>query len=84
MDKISVSSYSVKPVLDFNEITYHMAEVMYIHLLRTKGANPKLAVSLYIFCDGKPSQSWILTKNNVILEQSCTRNFSGAGGLRKL
>ena len=33
----SITGFYVKPIEDFNELSHHMAEVMYIHLAITKG-----------------------------------------------
>eukprot|EP01135_Chromosphaera_perkinsii_P009186 Nk52_evm21s1671 gene=Nk52_evmTU21s1671 len=38
--KCSVNGYNLQKIEDYNEITYHMAEVLYIHLLRLKGPSP--------------------------------------------
>ena len=34
----TIVAYSVKPVLDFNEVTFHNLDVIFVHLLNTKGA----------------------------------------------
>eukprot|EP00126_Sphaerothecum_destruens_P010024 Sdes_comp20657_c0_seq4m15963 len=38
MDKLSINSYSIRPIADMNEISFHMIEVIYVHLYNTKGA----------------------------------------------
>ncbi|TMW59213.1 hypothetical protein Poli38472_007358 [Pythium oligandrum] len=37
-DKLSLSCFAVTPVEDFNEITHHFLEVIYVHCYNTKGA----------------------------------------------
>ncbi len=44
----SVTAFSVQPVTDFNEITYHISEVMVAHLAATRGA-PVVSVCMYVF-----------------------------------
>ncbi len=34
----SITSFYIKPVLDFNELSHHLSEVMFAHLAATKGA----------------------------------------------
>ena len=34
----SITAFYAKPVTDFNELSHHLAEVMYSHLTSTKGA----------------------------------------------
>ena len=34
----SVTAFYVKPLEDFNQLSHHLAEVMYAHLVATKGA----------------------------------------------
>ena len=33
----SVTAFHIKPIVDFNEVTHHLAEVMFIHLAHTRG-----------------------------------------------
>lgn len=35
--QMSVTAFLIKPIEDFNEVTHHLAEVMFIHLATTKG-----------------------------------------------
>ncbi len=34
----SVTAFYIQPITDFNELSHHLAEVMYAHLTSTKGA----------------------------------------------
>ena len=34
----SITAFHVKPITDFNELSHHLSEVMYAHLIATKGA----------------------------------------------
>ncbi|KAJ1919399.1 Replication factor A protein 2 [Mycoemilia scoparia] len=36
-DKIYISGNNIRPVTDFNEITYHNLEALYVHLQKTRG-----------------------------------------------
>ena len=35
--QMSVTAFHIKPIVDFNEVTHHLAEVMFIHLAHTRG-----------------------------------------------
>lgn len=48
-DKISISAFSLLPVLDSNQITAHLLDTLYAHLRFVKGA---LDVSLWEGCRG--------------------------------
>lgn len=39
-DGMNVIGFSVEPVTDFNEVTFHIARAMQVHALNTKGAPP--------------------------------------------
>jgi len=56
-DKMSVTAFSLTPVLDSNQITAHLLEILYSHLRFTKGAldaqgNPVGAVGVPVYGGG--------------------------------
>jgi len=45
MNKRSIVAFRIQPLKDFNELTYHFLEVLYVHLVNTKGPLPSSTVS---------------------------------------
>ena len=46
--QMNVTAFHIKPITDFNEVTHHLAEVMFIHLAATRGVP---VVSLIVVFD---------------------------------
>lgn len=38
-DRINVMAFSIRPITDFNEITYHLLDTIYNHLNFSKGGD---------------------------------------------
>jgi len=40
-NETSINAFSIRPITDFNEITYHLSQVIFQHLHLTKGTTPQ-------------------------------------------
>lgn len=49
----SVTAFYVRPLTDFNELSHHLSEVMYAHLVATKGAPVVSGLWRYSFHQGQ-------------------------------